>query len=443
MAFEGLTNKGREYMAKCLAENKPITFVKVKIGDGNIGLGENPETFLDIKSIKKEVSIADKIQDGDMVKLLIQIDNTGVSEGYFPREIGIYVSDEGQEILYWYINDGSETSWLPPANKSPVKFKYYINLMATNLDTVIVNWSGTELWVDREFLGKEMEKKLPKGSISEKYNTAEKIVVELDKKASKKQLGRIIIGDNLDIDEEGKITHPKGNGNSHIPINGATGQFLKWLSAGIAQWASITWNDITGKPSSFTPSSHKHTKNQITDFDHTHDDRYYTETEIDTKFKNYCPISVGSIDVRYDNKNPAELYAGTTWELLASDKYIRTGNIPLSTGGSNSVNILKENLPNIKLSTEPHIHTQPTHQHDTSIEDQGGHLPTGMLGKNKYNELYHMAAGYTGSILSSQVTPSGGDNTGSSSPKTEALGNGTALSIQPAYITLKFWKRLT
>ena len=29
--------------------------------------------------------------------------------------------------------------------------------------------------------------------------------------------------------------------------------------------------------------SHTHTKSQITDFDHTHDDRYYTESEVDTK----------------------------------------------------------------------------------------------------------------------------------------------------------------
>lgn len=30
-------------------------------------------------------------------------------------------------------------------------------------------------------------------------------------------------------------------------------------------------------------TSHTHTKSQITDFSHTHDDRYYTESEIDTK----------------------------------------------------------------------------------------------------------------------------------------------------------------
>lgn len=173
--FEGLTNKGKEYMAKCLAENKPVSFAKVKIGNGTINPGENPETFIDIKSIKKEVSIVDKTQIGDTAKLTVQLDNTGVLEGYFPREIGIYVQDGGQELLYWYINDGSESSWLPPASKSPVKFKYHINLMVTNLETVIVNWSGKELWVDREYLGKELDKKLNNGNLPSIITNAETI----------------------------------------------------------------------------------------------------------------------------------------------------------------------------------------------------------------------------------------------------------------------------
>ncbi len=133
--------------------------------------------------------------------------------------------------------------------------------------------------------------KLDKGSVPEKYNTAEKIANELDKKASKTELGRVKIGQNLSITEDGVLngnpvyTHPTGNGYSHLPINGATGQFIKYASAGNGQWSQITWNDITGKPStfppsahtqdwstitgkpsSFTPSSHKHTKAEITDF---------------------------------------------------------------------------------------------------------------------------------------------------------------------------------
>ena len=156
--FQGLTNKGKEYMAKCLAENKPVLFTKAKIGDGNIALEENPEDFIEIKSLKKEVNITEKVQNKDAVKLTIQFENTGILDGYFLREIGIYVEDEGQEILYWYINDGSESSWLPPAAKSPVNFKFFINLMATNLESIIVNWTGKELWVDKEFLNKELDK---------------------------------------------------------------------------------------------------------------------------------------------------------------------------------------------------------------------------------------------------------------------------------------------
>ena len=263
------------------------------------------------------------------------------------------------------------------------------------------------------------------------------------------------------------------------------------------------WSTITGKPSSFAPnvhthddryyteseintklngkanSSHTHTKNQITDFpttlknptaltiqangaslgsydgsvaktfnvtasnigaspsNHTHTAGQvgaYTKGEIDTKFKNYCPISIGSIDVRYDNKNPAELYPSTTWELLVSDRYIRTGTTALSTGGSNSVSIVKANLPNIKLKIDSHVHTQPAHSHlvtNKATPESGGDNP------------WASGSNVTEKSGTWNTSSGGGVNTGSSAPYTEALGSGTALSIQPSYITLKFWKRLT
>ena len=150
--FNGLTNIGKEYFAKCLTENKPITFSKVKIGDGLLGLEENAELLTDIKSIKKEVEILDKTQDGEMTTLTILLDNSDVEVGYYPREIGIYVTDDGVEKLYWYINDGVESQWLCPATKYPIKFRQIINLMTTNLESVIVNWTGKDLYVDKEFV---------------------------------------------------------------------------------------------------------------------------------------------------------------------------------------------------------------------------------------------------------------------------------------------------
>ena len=135
----------------------------------------------------------------------------------------------------------------------------------------------------------------------------------------------------------------------------------------------------------------------------------------------------------YNNTNPAELYNGTTWELLASDKYIRTGNTALSTGGSNSVSIAKANLPNVKLKVDSHSHTQPAHTH--AVLSHSSFNADGMGTDPKSKPV---------NINSSRNTSSaGGENTGSSAPYTEPLGSGTALNIQPAYITLKFWKRLT
>lgn len=158
--FNGLTNIGKEYIAKCLAENKPITFTKVKIGDGLLDLDENAELLTDVKSLKKEVEILDKTQEGELTTLTILLDNSDIEVGYYPREIGIYVTDDGVEKLYWYINDGVETQWLCAANKYPIKFKQIINLMTTNLESVIVNWSGKDLFVDREFVEEKIKEKV-------------------------------------------------------------------------------------------------------------------------------------------------------------------------------------------------------------------------------------------------------------------------------------------
>lgn len=46
---------------------------------------------------------------------------------------------------------------------------------------------------------------------------------------------------------------------------------------------NLTWGEITGKPTTFTPSSH------------THDDRYYTESEINSKLAGYLPLSGGTL----------------------------------------------------------------------------------------------------------------------------------------------------
>lgn len=162
--------------------------------------------------------------------------------------------------------------------------------------------------------------KLDKGTVPEKYNTAEKIVNELDKKASATELGRVKIGQNLSITADGVLngnpayTHPTGNGYSHLPVNGATGQFIKYSSAGNGQWAKIDWGDITGKPSTFTPTNH------------THDDRYFTETEINDKLGE--KLDKGAVSSEYDTAKKIEdkikTAQGTADNKLDKDGYSGT-----------------------------------------------------------------------------------------------------------------------
>lgn len=67
----------------------------------------------------------------------------------------------------------------------------------------------------------------------------------------------------------------------------------EWQALGGVIQASVAWDDITGKPSTFAPSAHTHTTAQVTGLDdalagkaaatHSHDDRYYTESEVDEK----------------------------------------------------------------------------------------------------------------------------------------------------------------
>lgn len=183
MKYNGFTNAGSIYQAKCKANELPIKFVKVKVGNGLLEETEDPAKFIDIKSLKKEVGISEKTQIQDAVRLTIQMDNDGVNEGYFPREFGIYVEDEGVEVLYWYVNDGNEASYLPSQNTAPVKLKNHFNIIATSLESLIVNWDGKEFWVDKEYLGKQLAKKEDKIEIKESafnrpFGTLENEVLE-------------------------------------------------------------------------------------------------------------------------------------------------------------------------------------------------------------------------------------------------------------------------
>ena len=152
MKFNGITKKGREYLAKIQAENKPINFVKIKIGDGRLDNYDNPAELEHLINQKVEKGILTLNQEHDTVILTTNIDNVSLRTGYYPREIGVFVNDNGQEIMYYYMNDGDETSWIPPETDGPFKIELKLNLIASNAQSIIVEGVGKDLFITKEFL---------------------------------------------------------------------------------------------------------------------------------------------------------------------------------------------------------------------------------------------------------------------------------------------------
>lgn len=256
--------------------------------------------------------------------------------------------------------------------------------------------------------------KLDKGGYT---GNAKNLNDEISKKASKTVLGRMLVGDNLTVDENGRVsgnpayTHPTGAGNNHIPVGGSIGQVLKNSGNGVATWGDTDLGN------------------------------YYTKTETDEKFKNFCPFKVGDIYLTTNSTNPSSIFLGTTWQKIEGRFLLGTSGSGASkaTGGSNSKTIAQANLPNVKLTV------------NSFSLSRGTQNITGYIDKVRVRLNNDFGAG--GAFSGGLSTLSGDANSGSAyttkynfdasktwtgstnsvSPQTSSLGSGSVLDITPAY----------
>lgn len=97
--------------------------------------------------------------------------------------------------------------------------------------------------------------------------------------------------------------------NRSVNSSGGGGGSTSWDAiTGKPSTFPSTWDEVSGKPSTFPPSAHNH------------DDRYYTETEIDTKL----------------NGKQNTLVSGTNIKTINGNSLLGSGNIVISGGGGSS-----------------------------------------------------------------------------------------------------------
>ena len=152
MAFRGLTKKGADYLATRLANELAVEFLKVEIGDGAVVSGQNPKNQASLISYKKDVRILKKEQENNAINLTIQITNDDITQGFYLKEIGIYVNDSTPNgCLYWYCNEDN-AQYIPAKTDSVIAFEIDIRMEVTNSDATIINWSGKNTWINKEYL---------------------------------------------------------------------------------------------------------------------------------------------------------------------------------------------------------------------------------------------------------------------------------------------------
>ena len=152
MAFRGLTKKGADYLATRLANELAVEFLKVEIGDGAVVSGQNPKNQTSIISYKKDVRILKKEQENNAINLTIQITNDDLTQGFYLKEIGIYVNDSTSNgCLYWYCNEDN-AQYIPAKTDSVIAFEIDIRMEVTNSDATIINWSGKNTWINKDYL---------------------------------------------------------------------------------------------------------------------------------------------------------------------------------------------------------------------------------------------------------------------------------------------------
>jgi phage-related tail fiber protein len=185
-----LTTRGRNLLAKAQT-GATLTFTKIKLGDGFWSSDTDPNLLDDLVSPKMDLPIEDLRIVGDgTVRLRFVLTNTGLSQGFFMQEIGIYAQDPDLgEILYAVAYAGERGDFIPPDGATKVENVVDIYTVIANAQNVTAVISDTVVLATRRDID-ELAQSLD--NLSSQVNS--QLTSQIDKLTTKRQASQI---DNL------------------------------------------------------------------------------------------------------------------------------------------------------------------------------------------------------------------------------------------------------
>lgn len=114
-----ITKEGQSVLAYCIANELPIQFTYMKIGDGVLST-ETEEELSDLISEQLAVLIEHKSCSDGIYMLRAVFTNQSLSQGFYIRECGVFVNnpETNQDVLFAYDNAGAgeDVDYFAPGN---------------------------------------------------------------------------------------------------------------------------------------------------------------------------------------------------------------------------------------------------------------------------------------------------------------------------------------
>ena len=118
-----LTKKGKELLAKCIAEGFELKFTRAALGSGELTIEDDIYELTELKCFEMWLPIvAMKVVGDGTANIICHLSNAELARSFCCREHALFAYDEeGQEILFSYRNVGEHYDFIPAAGKDIAK----------------------------------------------------------------------------------------------------------------------------------------------------------------------------------------------------------------------------------------------------------------------------------------------------------------------------------
>jgi phage-related tail fiber protein len=247
-----LTDKGRNLLAKALTGTE-LKFTKVSLGDGVWDDSVSPESLTDLVSKKMDLAINELDVTGDgTARLRFVLTNTGLTDGFFTREIGIYADDPDDGEILYAVTYSNNPDFIPSDGVVKVENVTDIYTVVSNAQNVEAVISDTVVIATKDDVD-TLKTDLESGNITvSTANNANNLGGEAPQAYAKADLSTT---DDSVILEKLKNVDGANSGLDADLVQGVTKDLLgiggngySWVDETNNRDLNVTYTNTTGKP---------------------------------------------------------------------------------------------------------------------------------------------------------------------------------------------------